>query len=507
MPVSAHPAFPVIVALWFAALFGIGSMVLPLQMFEGFAVSSGLADAYAAAQPPLGATARIMIAVVGAAVGALAGLFLARKVAAASSPRPATRRAAAMHAEADLDSEYVKRPILAHEELGEGGLDADTDEPPLRREGGLGRRRALAVTDESAPSDFLSFAPLPGRMPSEADEPLDLMAFDGAEPTASEDVPVATDPDAFGSSALSAPPSPHSIGEAPAAPATFTRGAEPAEFQSASVDPVDAAAQPAGPVTPLAKRALGQLGMVELVERFALALQQHRAAPASGADSEPVSFAAPETAAPCEADLVEPEVATDEDDASAPCGVPAEFEAPVHAIPAALRPYGFEDEDEEADALPHLDLTAALSPTRAPFAAPAPAAFDEPAEVEAEDELEGTAEAGYTSLLAMKSPFGAPRESIRIDDEPETEGDEPVVVFPGQATRRAAPAVDGPGRDVLAGSLSGSPRPFDTPLARAEQAAAHVSAPRFSATRADPGETERALREALEKLQRMSGAA
>ena len=41
-PVSAHPAFPVIVALWFAALLGIGSVVPPLAMFENAAIASGL---------------------------------------------------------------------------------------------------------------------------------------------------------------------------------------------------------------------------------------------------------------------------------------------------------------------------------------------------------------------------------------------------------------------------------------------------------------------------------
>ena len=497
MPVSAHPAFPIIVSLWFAALFGIGSMVLPLEMFERFTVSSGLADAYDAAQPPLGATARIVIAVAGAAIGALAGLFVARRVTAANAPRATTRRAAAMRQEADFDAETVKRPISAHEELGEGGLDAEEDEAPLRREGGLGRRRALAVTDESAPSDFLSFAPLPGRMPSEADEPLDLIAFDAGEPVADEE-DVSVEQADFGSSSLSAPPSPaesvEAIDSSPVEfePAPFTRRVEP-EAEVAAIE-TDAAE----PVVPLAERALGQLGMVELVERFALALQQHRETPAP-AMAEP-AFAAPEGAADAEEDAFAVPFAA--------FAAPAETDVPpVHTVPAALRPFGFEDEEDEAESLPDLDLTAALSQSRAPFAEPASvlAEADEPAEPE--DEFEEEAEAGYTSLLAMKSPFGAPRESIRIDDEPEDEGEEPVVVFPGQAVRRAAPAGDGPARDVLAASLSAGPRPFDAPLARAEQAAAHASAPHFSATRADPGETERALREALEKLQRMSGAA
>ena len=501
MPVSAHPAFPVIVSLWFAALFGIGSMVLPLEMFERFAVSSGLADAYAAAQPPLGATARIVIAVAGAAIGALAGLFVARKVTAANAPRATTRRAAALRPEADFETETVKRPISAHEELGEGGLDAEEDEAPLRREGGLGRRRALAVTDESAPSDFLSFAPLPGQFGRAEDEPLDLIAFDDGEVPIEETPPADTEHAEFGTSSLSAAPqAPPAAAFAGApvkfAPAPFTRRAEPVEFEPEAAAFAVVQDEPAEAIQPLAERALGQLRMVELVERFALALQKHREMPAS-ATAEPT--------------FVEPEIVDDEEAFAVPFAAfsaPAEPEAPpVHTVPAALRPIGFEDDEEEAESLPDLDLTAALSQSRAAFAEPAPVLTAADERVEPEDEFEEEADAGYTSLLAMKSPFGTPRESIRIDDEPEDEGEEPVVMFPGQAVRRAAPAGDGPARDVLAASLSAGPRPFDAPLARAEQAAAHASAPQFSASRADPGETERALREALEKLQRMSGAA
>src|SRR6476469_3400322 len=112
-PVSAHPAFPVIVALWFAALFGIGSMVLPLEMLERIAVAGGLADAYQGAQPPFGATARMALAIVAALIGAAAGLFVARRVAAANAPLPGRRAAALQPSQAPRFS--AKRPISAHE--------------------------------------------------------------------------------------------------------------------------------------------------------------------------------------------------------------------------------------------------------------------------------------------------------------------------------------------------------------------------------------------------------
>ena len=111
----------------------------------------------------------------------------------------------------------------------------------------------------------------------------------------------------------------------------------------------------------------------------------------------------------------------------------------------------------------------------------------------------------------MKSPFGLPREPVRIEDDSDSEDDgaiEPVVVFPGQSIRKASPAADGPSRDAGA-SMAGGFRLFDAPLDRVQQAAAAAGRP-FAAPgsqqAADPGETERALREALDKLQRMSGA-
>ena len=79
-PISSHPAFPVVVALWFAALLGGGTFVLPASIFENAASATGLADIVPAAQPPLGDTARLAITVAAAILGALIGLFVAWQV-------------------------------------------------------------------------------------------------------------------------------------------------------------------------------------------------------------------------------------------------------------------------------------------------------------------------------------------------------------------------------------------------------------------------------------------
>lgn len=480
-PVSAHPAFPVIVALWFAALFGIGSMVLPIDLFERFSVASGLAEAYRAAQPPLGATARIAVAAIATLIGAGAGLFVARRVAAAHAPRPVHRRAAALHpASAPMPA---KRPISAHEELFEGGLDA-ADEQPVRA--APGRRRALAVTDDSAPSDFLAFAPLPGRSANDADEPLDLGGFAAREEVVEEPAREAfaeppeagIQPEAFGSSALSSPPSPCQAAPFADPAIETTQGtADPASLDE------EIAQVAATPLAPLAERPIGDLSVVELVERFALALARHQAT-ADQRVPAPAPEPAPETVATqpprSVAAMPEPTAGLEPDGAA---DLPRPSDPPARAeLPAALRPFGFDMIDDEADdeaALPDLDLTTALSRVRALAPAPLAMAADLDIREEPEEEPDEAFEDSYPSLLAMKSPLGQ-REPVRIDDdEGDADAGEPVVVFPGQ-----------------------SARPFDAPMQRAEHPAAATPRP---AT--DPGATERALREALEKLQRMSGAA
>ena len=159
VPISQHPVFPAIVALWFAALLGIGSLVLPVALFEALAEATGLAAAVPAAAPPLGVTARILIALVFAALGVVAGLYIARKVVAAQgATRPAARRRA--QPASTRRDEAAKRPISAREELGVESFDEpiEAPRPAPAPTPAPGRRRALAVTDESGPSELLDRA-------------------------------------------------------------------------------------------------------------------------------------------------------------------------------------------------------------------------------------------------------------------------------------------------------------------------------------------------------------
>src|SRR5687768_5460637 len=90
-PLSLHPAFPAIVALWFAALLGVGSLVLPAVLLYRVVTLTGITSLIPAAAPPLGLTARSLIALVGALAGSGLGVSLARRVARSHQPEPVSR--------------------------------------------------------------------------------------------------------------------------------------------------------------------------------------------------------------------------------------------------------------------------------------------------------------------------------------------------------------------------------------------------------------------------------
>src|SRR5438132_11604197 len=112
-PVSLHPAFPVVVALWFAALLGLGTLLVPIALLERFVVFTGIASTVPAAAPPLGITARLLIAVAGTVSGALFGWVVARRVAESHRPTATARFSG---------GSVTRRPLSAREELDEEGI-------------------------------------------------------------------------------------------------------------------------------------------------------------------------------------------------------------------------------------------------------------------------------------------------------------------------------------------------------------------------------------------------
>lgn len=164
-PITAHPLFPAVVALWFGALFGLGSLAVRPSLLEAAVIASRIDLLVPAAAPPLGVTARILVALGLSALGSALGLMIARritrpKVEARQRKRTGVARedaAPQIRARDAHPDAPARRPISAHDEL-------NVDESAA---GGLlaGRRRALAVElpeEAFVPHDM---APLPGATP------------------------------------------------------------------------------------------------------------------------------------------------------------------------------------------------------------------------------------------------------------------------------------------------------------------------------------------------------
>jgi hypothetical protein len=189
-PVSQHPAFPVVVALWFAALLGLGTLLVPIALLERVVDLTGLASAVSVAAPPLGITARLLIAAAGAIAGALFGWVIARRVADTHRPTAAARIAAPAG----------RLPLSALEDLDEEGIAAAP--APTKR-------RSLAMAEDQRPSDFLRVVPVPGEdisAPASAPEALPQeQVFERAEDIPERSpTPVERDEDALELSELAA---------------------------------------------------------------------------------------------------------------------------------------------------------------------------------------------------------------------------------------------------------------------------------------------------------------
>jgi hypothetical protein len=544
-PISSHRFFPAIVALWFAALFGLGSLVLPSVLLDEAASASHIGALVPAMAPPLGVKARMLIALTASIVGALAGLWLARKVAMAQSDAPLRRRDPAtsqQQSRHDLFAEpAVRRPLSASEELDLASFDSDVR---LAGDDGRSRRRSLTTSDEGGLSEWLR--PMSVALPGESEDhhraPLAQLHGTRADRRSEE-----LELDGFAESepeiALEQAQAPFAAPEQPM-PKLFEPVpveqpqviAEPASQWQATVAEQSpsfappASAEPVRAVLPGDRHDLAALDIGELSERLrhAIAARRLRHASAPIIADAPIAedggvqsyFAAPRASVAPAAQA--PETAADADQptrfAAQDCLAPLTY---ASSTPAALRPIDFGafdadgDDDEDGVAETFTDLSGLRRPEsgtpqeagslHAPIAPPE--SFDEEREDDGDDAIEAEEEedgASYSSLLTMKNPFAAKPDYIRIEEPESEEGTfEPAVVFPGQDARRnqtfatvAEPA-----------SFSAAPAParlFDPVPQTAAVADIGGTA---AAPGLDPMETERALRAALASLQKMSGAA
>ncbi len=201
-PVTQHQLFPAVVALWFGALFGLGSLAVRPSLLEELVIKSRIDLLVPVAAPPLGMTARMLVALVLATLGAMLGIKIARRIARPKQePRERKRTT--------LSTRDEGRANVFH-----GNADASTHTPPAADGGDAaaapgmlaGRRRALAIEEVAGEFVLHELAPLPGGAPqifdiamaglndTPAAEPAPAAMADRSEPTpAPTQPPVALD--------------------------------------------------------------------------------------------------------------------------------------------------------------------------------------------------------------------------------------------------------------------------------------------------------------------------
>lgn len=386
-PITASPVFPWIVALWFAALLGIGSLILPVALLERASVGSGFASVMPMAAPPLGGTAQGLLALAGTLTGALLGFTLARRIAAPKRP------ALVVESERDLFAEPDESEVVESEP--HEGYPADRqseDDVPGDDIFELDPSTELADHEiagespkakESEP-EWAEFTPV-----AETSEQ-DIDAYrDVADDTASEPLPfsppsmtrgendqsVGHDDETVATAKDAGPESEDSVSDNPNFDAPQTNLDEPVEANEseASEAPVNDGAE---------------VGLVQLVQRLSATLDRHRewsaeqAALKASSASEPSARGESEAKAPVTGEFGP---AAPEDAAQAmaayfgePASAPATDidEAPAEAGSTAPGFASFEgpvaDDDEEMDESAEFGDFASLNPYTRASAHPAP---------------------------------------------------------------------------------------------------------------------------------------
>lgn len=157
MPISRHPLFPAIVALWFGALFGLGSLAVRPTLLEELVLAGGIDTLVPAAAPPLGLTARILLALGMALLGGVIGATVARRIA---RPKPQLRQRRRSAATSAGTARGYANSASGHEFF-DNDADEDEDDDDLAFLS-PNKRRSLAISEDETPLELREFAPLPG---------------------------------------------------------------------------------------------------------------------------------------------------------------------------------------------------------------------------------------------------------------------------------------------------------------------------------------------------------
>lgn len=172
-PITGHPAFAPLLALWFAALLGLGVAVLPTPLLE-----RGLNGLGGAALVPLTTTGRLIASGAAALLGAALGLALALPLYRRGriDPRPIYAEPEPL-AEHSVEQEPVRRPLRVREELAE-----HTPEPAESRNAGA-IEPSVASQGQAVRADesFMILTPQPVHPPRPAPDIETLLEqFDSA---------------------------------------------------------------------------------------------------------------------------------------------------------------------------------------------------------------------------------------------------------------------------------------------------------------------------------------
>jgi len=502
-PISSHPLFPIIVALWSGALLGLISVAIRPSVIEHVVLALGIDRVVPMTAPPLGTTMRVVMTLSATLFGAALGGLLARRLAGA---RPAPSRSR-MRAEPDEQSPVTSFGVLAPEDA--------LDSTPTPEVAAPRRRRLPSFARDAQDTD---------REPvTESEEP---QILDMAELALEDDF----DAEPSFSPLADASLAPGSESPAPSrlfdSYASAVRGNEAGDVKPSAPESVDVIAAPgfqllpvedeeeedrpdenASPLTAtkaeefslsaaerIASAPLDELSPVELLERLAQTIARRRATAAAAAAAEaeiaakraPEVTAEPKTRGTDQGAIAEPiaEPIPEPVQTFAPFAAPSPFSASSPApaaqpMPAALRPLSFiddadEDEQELPGYLPPRHISMATRPLH--YVTPMSRAV---ADEEDEDEQEDVLEEGYSSLLNLSRP-ATPRQP-----------------FPSLGELEELQAPLEPAASLPRFSRPASLKPVaSTPVMHAEGQAESETDP-----------TERALRAALATLQRMSGAA
>ena len=261
---TSRPAFPALVALWFAALFGAGCLFLPQVLYD--TIFDG--------NSPFGPQTRVVVALIAAGIGLILGLFIASRVRdeGAEKAAPPTRKRGYRETRAPLDV----RAALGLSDDDDDDYDDDDLESQFEDDVDLADipdQDAFDLTDElGAPIDDPYFA----SAWSDADT-YEIGEIDEV-PRSPAPAPVEPAP-RYNPFAEFVTPDDDVAPQEPSAvepPAPAAKPAPQPETHFASNAPVAPPPPPVWPQPRPEEPELQELGVAELVERLARALQGQR---------------------------------------------------------------------------------------------------------------------------------------------------------------------------------------------------------------------------------------